>query len=249
MNTFFNILLLSLIAGLATGIGGIIATIKTPGKKIFGLLMGFASGVMVTLSFVELIGEAIAEKGILIATLGFFVGTAFMFILDILLPHIHFAHKKEKGLINIGMYQIGLLIAIGIFIHNVPEGIAVGAGYLHLPAFGIMIAIAIGLHNIPEGIATVLPICCSGITRKKAVKIAFLTGLAEPIGAIIAALFLVRFTSLVPIALAMAGGVMVYITLDELIPCAYTHGDKHFVSVGIIVGAVFMMLLSGLLGV
>ena len=249
MNTFFNILFLSLIAGLATGLGGLIATIRRPDKRFFGFLMGFASGVMITLSFVDLIGETIRHKGILIAVLGFFIGSVLMFLLDIILPHIHFAHKKEKGIINIGMYNIGLLIAIGIFIHNIPEGIVIGAGYVHLPAFGIMIAIAIGLHNIPEGIATVLPIFCSGITRKKAVKIAFLTGLAEPIGAIIAALFLVRFTSLVPMALAMAGGVMVYITLDELIPCAYTHGDKHFASVGIIVGAVFMMLLSGLLGV
>ncbi len=249
MNAFINILLLSVIAGLATGLGGIIAAIKTPGKKIFGLLMGFASGVMVTLSFIGLIGETIMHKGILIAVIGFTIGAVLMFLLDMILPHIHFAHKKEKGLINIGMYKIGLLIAIGIFIHNVPEGIAIGAGYLHLPQFGLMIAIAIGLHNIPEGIATVLPIFYSGITKKKAVKIAFLTGLAEPIGAVAAALFLARFTSLVPVALAMAGGVMVYITLDELIPCAYSHGDKHFASVGIIVGAVFMMLLSGLLGV
>lgn len=249
MNTFFTILLVSVIAGLATGIGGLIAAIKTPGKKIFGLLMGFASGVMVTLSFVDLLGETMEQKGFLIATLGFFIGAVFMFILDIILPHIHFAHRKEKGLINIGMYKIGLLIAIGIFIHNVPEGIAIGAGYVHLSSFGIMIAVAIGLHNIPEGIATVLPIFCSGITRKKAVKIAFLTGLAEPIGAVIAAIFLVKFASLIPMALAFAGGVMVYITLDELIPCAFNHGNNHFASAGIILGAVFMFVLSGLLGV
>lgn len=249
MNTFFTILLLSVIAGLATGLGGIIATLRRPGKKLFGLFMGFASGVMVTLSFVDLIGEAIEQRGILIAVVGFVVGSGFMFILDFLLPHIHFAHKIEKGVINIGLYKVGLLIAIGIFIHNVPEGIAIGAGYLHLPKFGLMIAIAIALHNIPEGIATVIPMYVSGITKKKAVKIAFLTGLAEPIGAIIAALFLVKFASLIPIALAFAGGVMVYITLDELIPAAYQHGHNHFASAGIIIGSVFMLLLSGLLGV
>jgi ZIP family zinc transporter len=140
----------------------------------------------------------------------------------------------------------GILIAIGITIHNIPEGIAVGAGYMHTPSFGIFIAIAILLHNIPEGIATALPLCTSGICRWDSFRVAFLSGLAEPLGALAAALFLTSFQSLIPAALAFAGGVMVFITLDELIPAAREHGHHHTTAIGIILGAIFVFLLSGL---
>ncbi len=109
----------------------------------------------------------------------------------------------DRKLIN-----VGLLMAIGIAIHNLPEGIAVGAGYLHNPPqFGIFVAIAIMLHNIPEGIATALPpLCRGGICKRDAIKIAFLSGLAEPIGAVLASLVLINFTKLLPGALAFAAG-------------------------------------------
>jgi zinc transporter ZupT len=100
------------------------------------------------------------------------------------------------------------------------QGIAVGAGYMHLPAFGLFIALAIGLHNIPEGIATALPLVEGGLGKWKAFGIALLSGLVEPISALAAALFLTAFANLVPAALAFAAGVMVFITLDELVPAA-----------------------------
>ena len=144
-----------------------------------------------------------------------------------------------------------MLLAVGITIHNLPEGIAVGAGYMHAPQFGILIALAIMLHNIPEGIATALPLSNSGMGKWKAVRVALFSGLVEPIGAVVAALFLNTFGALVPAALAFAGGVMMFITLDELIPTAREHGHQHSTAVGIIFGSLFVFLtfwVAGSLG-
>jgi ZIP family zinc transporter len=147
------------------------------------------------------------------------------------------------------LLRTGLLLMVGITLHNIPEGIAVGAGYMHNPDFGLFIAAAILMHNIPEGIATALPLCKSGVCRWDSFRAATLSGLSEPIGALLAALFLAPFKQLVPAALAFAGGVMVFITLDELLPTAREHGHQHTTALGIILGSIFVFILSGLFGV
>lgn len=247
MDAILNIFLLSLVAGLATGVGGLIAIIRKPGKRSFGFLMGFAAGVMITLSFLDLVNEAWQLSGYLLTTIGFGVGAFFMFLIDSFIPHIRFTEKENVN--NTNLLQTGFLIAIGISIHNIPEGMAVGAGYAHLPKFGLFIALAIALHNIPEGIATALPLCKGGLCRWDSFKVALLSGLVEPIGALLAAFFLIPFRSLIPIALAFAAGVMFFITLDELIPMAREHGHHHFTAMGIILGTIFVFLLSGIFGV
>ncbi len=281
MNQFWSTILLSTVAGLATGLGGLIAIIRKPGKRSFGLLMGGTAGVMITLAFMELMNEAWEMGGFLTATLGFTAGAIFMFAVDVLIPHMRFgeaevhsskvevpstadwdfrvaAHRHRRRHhwfrrtttpIDQGLFKTGILVAIGIAIHNMPEGIAVGAGYAHTPQFGIFIAIAIALHNIPEGIATALPLCKSGVCRWDAFKIALLSGLTEPIGALLAITVLTAFESLIPAALAFAGGVMTFITLDELIPTAREHGHQHYTAIGIILGAIFVFILSGIFGV
>jgi len=244
---------------------------------MFGFLMGIAAGVMITLAFLELVNEAWELAGFWTATLGFGAGALFMFMIDILLPHIRFGEKEVYGtdptaqleletnphhgrhrfgrirsetrILDQRMLRSGVLIAIGITIHNIPEGIAVGAGYMYAPRFGMFIALAILLHNIPEGIATALPLCKSGVCRWDSFRVALFSGLAEPIGAVVAALFLTSFAGFIPFSLAFAGGVMVFITLDELIPTAREHGHEHFTPMGIILGALFVFLLSGIFGV
>ncbi len=285
MSAIVNIVLLSTAAGLGTGLGGLIAVIRRPGYRSFGLLMGFASGVMITLSFHELVAEAWAEGGWVLATIGFAAGAFVMFAIDLLTPHIRFA-ERENGThsepietcvmtgepvgrpphrghrrghhpnwshrympVNQKLLRTGMLMAIGISIHNMPEGIVVGAGYMHQPAFGIFIALAIALHNIPEGIATAMPLCMGGACTLDALRTTFLSGMVEPIGALLAALVLSSFQGLIPAALAFAGGVMVFLTLDELIPSAREHGHQHYTAIGIITGAVFVFVLSGTLGV
>lgn len=274
-----NILLLSLMASMGTGLGGIIAILRKPGRRSYGLLMGITAGVMISLSFLELVSEAWDLAGPWTATLGFGIGATFMFLLDHFAPHIRFGEKEVRGgsegvitppemegrfglgrhrfgrqhrasrIVDRKLVNTGLLLAVGITLHNLPEGIAVGAGYLHNPQFGLFIAVAILLHNIPEGIATALPLCKGGFCRWDAFKVAFFSGMAEPVGAILASLFLVTFQNLVPGALAFAGGVMVFITLDELIPTAREYGHEHYTAVGIIMGSLFVFILSAVFGV
>ena len=281
MSMVVNVLLLSLVAGLGTGLGGLIAVLRRPGRRSFGLLMGITAGVMISLSFMELVNKAWEMGGYLTATIGFAVGALFMFAIDTLIPHMRFGEKEVSGQeleissakdceceasphrqrwrgwrfrkssipLDRTLLKTGMLIAIGITIHNMPEGIAVGAGYAHQPQFGYFIALAIALHNIPEGIATALPLCKGGVCRWDAFRIALLSGLTEPVGAMFAIFFLSFFQNLVPAALAFAGGVMTFITLDELIPVAREHGHQHWTAIGIILGAVFVFLLSGIFGV
>lgn len=264
-------------AGLGTGVGGLLAVVRNPGKRSFGFLMGITAGVMISLSFLELVNEAWALKGFWTATVGFAAGAFFMLGMDVALPHIRFGEREAPNgaqpipqevqspflprrhrrgrfirhgeITDRPLYMTGVLLALGITIHNLPEGIAVGAGYMHTPKFGLFIAMAILLHNIPEGIATALPLCKSGVCKWDSFRVALLSGLVEPIGALLAALFLSTFEIFVPGALAFAGGVMMFITLDELIPAAREHGHEHYTAVGIILGSLFVFLLSGLFGV
>jgi len=272
LNPLLNILLLSVFASLGTGLGGLIAVIRRPGRRSYGLLMGITAGVMICLAFLELVKQAWELAGPWTATIGFGVGAIFMFLLDHFAPHIRFGEKEipvHKGtLVDSGqkkrhrfgspgknqildnkLVNTGMLLAVGITLHNLPEGIAVGAGYLHNPKFGLFIAVAILLHNIPEGIATALPLCKGGVCRWDAFRVAFFSGFAEPVGALMASLFLVSFQNLLPGAMAFAGGVMVFITLDELIPTAREYGHEHYTAIGIIIGSLFVFVLSALFGV
>jgi ZIP family zinc transporter len=302
LDTVFSATLLSLIAGMGTGLGGLIAVLRRPGRRSFGFLMGITAGVMISLSFMELVAEAWKLQGYITATIGFAAGALTMFGFDVLIPHIRFGEREthetagpsadpaapaepragsptpagaddlrrgprrwgrmraHRGLhrrlrlapgaeVHPGLIKTGVLLVIGITIHNLPEGIAVGAGYVHQPEFGLFIALAIMLHNIPEGIATALPLCTGGVCRWDAFRAALLSGFAEPIGALAAALFLRSYQFLIPGSLAFAGGVMTFITLDELIPTAREHGHQHYFAMGIILGSIFVFLLSGALGV
>jgi ZIP family zinc transporter len=282
--TLLNIVLLSLVASMGTALGGFIAILRKPGQRLYGLLMGITAGVMICLSFLQLVNKAWELGGFSAATIGFGMGASFMFLIDSLAPHIRFGeqeipnasstiedypqvspsdrrHGRRFGqrhwvrgqqhgrTVDLHLLQTGLLLAVGITIHNLPEGISVGAGYMYNPQFGMFVAIAILLHNIPEGIATALPLCRSGINRWSAFRVAFLSGLAEPVGALVAFLFLQSFSNLVPYALAFAGGVMVFITLDELVPTAREYGHQHYTAAGIILGSLFVFVLSGIFGI
>jgi len=270
-------LLISLIAGMGTGLGGLIAVLARPSRKLFGFLMGITAGVMISLAFLELVNEAWQMAGYITATVGFGLGAGFMLAVDYFAPHIRFGerevrlqdcdeqaegvslqrgrrrrlglHYRRDRAIDPALVKSGLLIAAGIAIHNLPEGFAVGAGFMRSAQFGIFIAVAILLHNIPEGIATALPLCQGGVRKRDALRMSILSGLVEPLGALLAAGFLELFDGLLPGALAFAGGVMVFITLDELIPAAREHGHHHITAVGIILGAMFVFILSGLFGV
>jgi len=246
VNNLADILILSTLAGLATGLGGLIVVIKRPGKKMLGFLMGLAAGIMITLSFLKLLSEAINISSLFLAASGFVIGSLLMFFLDYVLPHKYFS-VDEKGAIDGRLLKSGVLIAMGISLHNFPEGIAVASGYSYLPRLGLVIAIAMAVHNIPEGIAISLPVHMGGASRFAAFRLALVSGLVEPLGALVASLFLEYFSGLVPFGLAFAGGVMVFVTLDELIPVAHERGHEHFTSLGVIMGCITTFLLLSIL--
>jgi ZIP family zinc transporter len=263
-------LLLALLAGLSTGIGSLIAYfMRKPKDWQLSLILGFSAGVMIYVSFAELLHAAVGRIGFVNANLGFFIGIAFIAILDILVPH---EYKQERvgssGFSSVAqdktgqgsdvqpvdslsveqksnLRRAGILIALGIAIHNFPEGLAVFSGAVTGDrTFGILIAVAIALHNIPEGISVSVPISEATGNRRRAFLYSFLAGLAEPVGAIIgyAVLFAFLTPSLIYSLLAFSAGIMVYISLDEILPTAQLYGRQHFVILGVLAGMLVMAI-------
>jgi ZIP family zinc transporter len=245
-----EVCLLSLLAGLCTGIGAfVVMMIKKPGKTFLGATMGFASGVMLIVAFLNLTQSSIEMTGgYSIPAVGFLAGAVSILTIDKTLPHIF--QFKEKGVLVPHLYRIGMLMAIGMAIHNVPEGLAIGVGYAHLPTLGVLVAIAIAFHNIPEGIVVGVPLYAAGIRRKKVFGISFASGLVEPLGALVGISVLRMLPGEIPLALALsfAGGVMSYLTVDELIPASHHYGHEHAIAAGLISGLSFAMFLSAVFG-
>lgn len=241
---------LSLLAGLATGVGGLtVLFLRRINDRVVSLSMGFASGVMLMVAFNNLFLEA--EKILVhVELITFFsIGAVLMMALDLAIPHIEPTRRKENDQTE-RMHRSGVLIAIGITLHNLPEGFVVAAGYIFNPILGLIITAAIMLHNIPEGIATAIPLSEAGTKPLKIAVITLLSGMAEPVGALVGTAVLSLFTPRIVIgySLVFAAGVMTYITADELIPVAHEYGFKHTVSVGLLLGIIFALVVDGILG-
>ncbi len=258
LNRVFLAFGLTLFAGLSTGIGSALAfyTKQTNHKFLSGAL-GFSAGVMIYVSTIEIFVKARDSltsvygetKGYWVTTIAFFAGIAFIGLIDKLVPEEENPHeihdveemneKKNKALLRMGLFS-----ALAIAIHNFPEGLATFMGALHDPALGISIAVAIAIHNIPEGIAVSVPIYYATGDRKKAFRLSFLSGLAEPIGGIIG-FFLLKTIfndAMFGIIFASVAGIMVYISLDELLPTAEKYGEHHIAIFGLIAGMGVMAL-------
>jgi len=240
-------LLLTAGAGLATTIGSLIGmAVRKPGPKFMGFTLGFSAGVMIHVSFVELLQESIGEIGFLSAHVGFFLGMAGIFLIDYLVPHEYMGqHDHEGEHTEKGLMRTGVLVAFGIGIHNFPEGMATFAGTLEDVEVGVAIAVAIAIHNIPEGLAVSAPIYAATGSRGKAFLWSFLSGVSEPLGAALAAVVLLPFLSSTVLGwvLAAVAGIMVSISMDELVPAAKASGSDHAPIIGVIAG-MFVMALS-----
>ncbi len=235
--------LLTSLAGLSTGIGSSIAyLIRKPKLSCLSILLGFSAGVMIYISFAELLAQAITEVGFLMANLSFFGGIGAMFILDRIIPHTHMDTREDAQTWR--LERVGIMTALGIAIHNFPEGLAVLAVSISSPNLGIPIALAIAIHNIPEGVCVSVPIFYASGDRRKAFFYSLLSGLAEPAGAVIGYLLLLPFLtdSVLSSVLALVGGIMVFICFDELIPVANRYGDLHHGMYGLFLGMFIMMI-------
>ena len=252
-------LLLTLVAGLSTGIGSAIAYfIKKPKIVYLAFALGLSAGVMIYISFMEMLPEAVSELGEqygelwgeIWALLAFFGGICVIALIDLLVPEHENPHElagidEPTAQLHSGkLMRTGLITALAIAIHNFPEGLATFAATLGDVKLGIFIAIAIAIHNIPEGIAVSVPMFFATNIKHKAFFYSFLSGLAEPVGAIIGYLVLMPFLSpiLLAVVLAFIAGIMIYISLDELLPMAHRYGHGHLVITGIVAGMLIMAI-------
>ena len=248
---------LTLLAGLSTGIGSALAFFtKRTNKAFLAASLGFSAGVMIYVSFVELLAiarhtlaETLGEStGTWLTTGSFFGGILVIGIIDRLIPsheNPHEARAIEEMSEPAGqkrLMRMGVLAAIAIAVHNFPEGMATFISTLSDPAIGVSIAIAIAIHNIPEGIAVSVPVFFATGNRKKAFWLSFLSGLAEPLGALIGYLLLRSFLTdtTLGVLYASVAGVMVFISLDELFPAAREYGRGHLAIYGLIAGMAVM---------
>lgn len=253
--------LLTLFAGGATAIGGLVAYFtRTTNKKLLAAGLGFSAGVLIYVSFVDILGkayEAISvtqpENAALFTTFAFFAGVILIAVIDRAVPtlenphEIHTVEEMDKPQKR-QLYRLGILSGIAIAIHNFPEGLATFMAALSDPQIGIAIAVAIAIHNIPEGISISVPMFYATGSRKKALLWSSLSGLAEPIGAVLGFMFLMQFFSdtMMGLLFGLIAGIMVFIALDELLPAAQTYGYKHL-SIYALVAGMAVMAISLLL--
>ncbi len=259
LNNILFALGLTILAGLSTGIGSALAffTKKTT-PKFLAASLGFSAGVMIYVSMIEIFAKANTSlvsvygksRGYLITTLSFFVGIFLIGLIDKLVPSFENPHearsindmqKAEEAKKN-NFLRMGIFSALAIGIHNFPEGLATFIGALKSPEIGVSIAVAIAIHNIPEGIAVSVPVYYATGSKKKAFIYSFLSGISEPIGALIGFFILLPFMSdaVFGVVFAIVSGIMVYISLDELLPTAEKYGEHHIAIYGLISGMAVM---------
>lgn len=254
-------------AGLATGVGSLLAFLgKANDKRFLSLALGFSAGVMIYVSFMEIVPKATESLGSFLSDrhaqaltlLGFLLGIAVAAIIDRMLPHDHDrAHPHDVYLpkdMDLGarprsgeqrmLLRTGLFTAVAVAIHNFPEGLVTFMAVLDDPSVGILIAIAIALHNIPEGIAIAVPVYHATGSRRKAFWYSFVSGLFEPLGALVGYFLLLRFMNDTAFGMIFAGvaGIMVFISFDKLLPTASRFGHPHLSLYGMFAGMAMMGL-------
>lgn len=245
---------LTLFAGLSTGIGSAMALLSRKfSPKFLAVSLGFSAGVMIYVALVEildksrqsLVGLYGTKGGGWITLLSFFLGIGLIALIDRLVPSYenphemkNVAHPKASQRSDHKLMRMGLFSALAIGIHNFPEGLATFIAALQNPTLGVSIALAIAIHNIPEGIAVSVPIYYATKSKKRAFLYSFASGLAEPVGALFGYFILrVFFTEAAfGIVFALVAGIMVYISLDELLPTAEEYGEHHVAIGGLIAG-------------
>ncbi len=259
--TLFFAFAMTLFAGLSTGIGSALAFFaRRTNTKFLSVALGFSAGVMIYISLVEIFAKAkdqlVADLGMRpgywLTVLSFFAGMLLIAVIDRLIPSFENPHEfrriediqPDHAEKSQKLMRMGILTALAIGIHNFPEGLATFMAALTKPELGIAIAVAIAIHNIPEGIAVSVPIYFATGSRQKAFLHSFLSGFSEPVGALVGYLILMPFLSPMLFGILFAGvaGIMVFISLDELLPAAEEYGEHHLSIYGLVAGMAVMAL-------
>ena len=271
MENMMYAFLLTLIAGLSTSIGSLIAFFaKKTNKKFLSISLGFSAGVMIYVSMIEiftkaqdsLVSELGEKQGALLTVIAFFGGMFLIALIDKLIPSAENPHEPKNVIADCEgcgdcevcvkeqkakhqkdqLMRLGVFTALAIAIHNFPEGIATFVSAFQDPGVAIPIVAAIAIHNIPEGIAVSVPIYQATGSRQKAFLYSFLSGLAEPIGALLGWVVLIPIMSDMVYGILFAGvaGIMVFISVDELLPASREYGEHHLSIYGLIAGMMVM---------
>ncbi|MGR9088354.1 MAG: ZIP family metal transporter [Gammaproteobacteria bacterium] len=246
----------SILAGLATGLGALPALFfRNISNNLFNSMLGAAAGVMLAATAFSLLvpgitfGNAVwAGNGIYIVSFGMLLGALFLHYADRQLPHVHF--DAVSDLRKTSLSKIWLFI-IAITIHNFPEGMSVGVSFgTGEMKTGIVLAIAIALQNIPEGLAVALPLVGLGYNKWRAVAIATITGLVEPVGGLLGITMVTIFQPVLPIAMGFAAGAMLFVISEEIIPETHSGSDgrSRHATFALMIGFIIMMVLDNLLG-
>lgn len=236
---FISIIIYGFVAGLVTGVGALIAiALGQITNKVLSVSLGFASGIMIGISALSLIPSSIEIGNTYICVVGFIVGALFLFVVDISMPHIHKVDQKGSEYAKMGYF-----IAIGIALHNLPEGIAIGATNEVSHQMGVITAVTIGLHNIAEGLCVAMPLCMGNVCKSRIVIITTLTGLSTVLGTVLGMVFGFLSPLFIAFFLAFAAGAMIYISSDELIPKSHS-SHSEFANVGILSGFILALILS-----
>ena len=256
---------LTLLAGLATGVGSAMAFFtKRTSTKFLSVSLGFSAGVMIYVSFVEILNKSVEALSQEYGTVGgrwmavgsFFAGIALIAIIDKLVPthenphenmSVEYMDDEERSAEFRKRHQlmrVGVMTALAIGIHNFPEGLATFVSALNDPSLGLAIAIAIAIHNIPEGIAVSVPVYYATNDRRRAFLWSFASGLAEPVGAVIGYLILLPFMSplVMGVLFGLVAGIMVLLSIDELLPAARDYGEHHLSVYGLVAGMAMMAM-------
>lgn len=254
MSVNAKIILGCLIPGLSTAIGAVPIFFSTySSKKMMDVLLSFAAGVMLAASCFSLIIPSIEIGGgntsaVFITALGIFIGGIIIDLIDKFVPHEHLISHREEGRNRDRLKKIWLFI-VAITIHNFPEGLAVGVGFGSGDfSKGLLIAFGIALQNIPEGLAVALALISENYSKKSAFWIAALTGLVEPVGSFMGLWLISLSEAVLPFILAFAGGAMLFVISDEIIPETHSGDNERISTYGIIIGFIIMMILDVLLG-
>ena len=263
-------MLQALLAGcftwLVTALGAaVVFTTRTVNRKLLDGMMGFAAGVMIAASFWSLLvpaidmAEAQGLPGWIPAAIGFLLGGVFLRVADALLPHLHPGARMDEAEGIETSWRRATLLVLAITLHNIPEGLAVGVTFAAaaLPlevatgatlAAAVALAIGIGLQNFPEGIAVSMPLRGEGISAGRSFWYGQLSGVVEPLSAVVGVVAVLAVRPLLPYALAFAAGAMIYVVVEELIPESQRHGNTDLATLGAMGGFAVMMVLDVALG-
>jgi len=238
---YIAVILLASLSIISTIIGVALAFYFKKSVKGIVIGIGFSAGIMLLISFFELLPESVEVTGISKTLIALILGVLFIGVLNFIIPHTHLV--KEKGNVDRHLLKAAYLIAFGLILHDFPEGFAMASSYIHSPSLGLLIALAITIHNIPEEFAMAVPLL---LTKKKKLlfKASFLSALAEPIGAILGLIAVGFLPSLNSFFMAFAAGAMIFISLHELLPMAHRYKRKSLFVLGIILSVIVYIGLA-----